>query len=104
MRRATVNFIVDAIAFLALLCLTVTGLLLKYAPRGGGRGPGESRDWLGVSHHVWGDIHFIASVVFVVLILVHVVLHWTWIQGSVKSMFVPSACQSLEGEGRAQNK
>ena len=100
MRRATVNFIVDAIAFLAFVCLTVTGFVIKYAPHGRpGGGPGLSENWLGVPHHAWGEIHFVASVVFVVLVLVHIVLHWTWIKGSVKSMFACSACPPAEGEG-----
>jgi hypothetical protein len=99
MRRATVNFIVDAIAFLAFVCLTVTGFVIKYAPHGRpGGGLGQSENWLGVPHHAWGEIHFVASVVFVVLILVHIVLHWTWIKGYIKSMFVSAPSQLSESK------
>ena len=100
MRRATVNFVIDAMAFLAFVCLTVTGVLLKYAPRGRGGGPHGSGDWLGVSHEVWSDIHFVASIVFVVLILVHIILHWSWVKTSVKSMFASS--RSVPAESKAE--
>jgi hypothetical protein len=117
MRRATVNFIVDAIAFLDLLCLMGTGMVLKRVlPPGsgggggygqgfrGGRGPVEAREWLGMGRHDWGDVHFKLSVVFVVLILVHIVLHWNWITGCAKSVFARTACSPSQAEGPAQSK
>ncbi len=104
MRRATVNFIIDAIAFLAFVCLTVTGLLLKYAPRGRGAGPHGSGDWLGVSHEVWSDIHFVASILFVVLILIHILLHWNWIAGCTRSLFARTPCPPAEGSRLKQGE
>ncbi len=56
----------------------------------GGRGPGpggdQVRQLLGLGRHDWGDIHFILALVFVGLILVHMVLHWTWIKVYAKSV------------------
>ncbi len=105
MKRATLNFIVDSLAFLDLLLLTATGGVMKWVlPPGsgggygrgyrGGRGPaGESmRQWLGLGRHDWGDVHFIMALVFVFLILVHIVLHWTWIKTCVRSS--RSRCQA----------
>lgn len=120
MRRATVNYIVDAIALLNLLCLAGTGIILKFVlPPGsggggagggygrgfrGGRGPVEVRDWLGLARHQWGDVHFVLAIIFVVLILIHLVLHWNWIKACTKSIFIRSACPPPEGGGPVQNR
>jgi hypothetical protein len=106
MRRATLNFIVDLIGFVDLLLLAATGSVMKwvlppgsgggghgygYGFRGGrGPGPGQARQLLGLGRHDWGDVHFILALAFVLLILVHIVLHWTWIKTCAKSILFPS--------------
>ena len=98
MRRTTVNFIVDFISFLDLLTLAFTGLIIKYIlPPGsggghgfgyrGGRGAVEAKTLWSMTRHEWGDIHFYISVLFIALMLVHLVLHWTWIKCYFKSLF-----------------
>ncbi|MGD8786919.1 MAG: DUF4405 domain-containing protein [Phycisphaerales bacterium] len=100
MKRVTLNFIVDFLAFLDFVCLAVTGFIIKFVlPPGtggrgqaitGGRGLGAGeriRELWSMGRHDWGDVHFILSVIFVVLVLVHVVLHWTWIKCYIKSLF-----------------
>jgi hypothetical protein len=100
MRRTTLNFIVDLIGFVDLLLLAATGVILKWVlPPGsgghgrgfhGGRGGEHIRDLWGMGRHDWGDIHFVLSLLFIVLMFVHLVLHWTWIKTCVKSIFAPS--------------
>jgi hypothetical protein len=109
MRRTTANFIVDAIAFLDLLCLAGTGMILKFVlPPGsgggggygrgfrGGHGPVEVRQLLGLGRHDWGDVHFVLAVIFSVLMLVHLILHWRWIVTCTKSIFWPSRQTTCE--------
>lgn len=98
-RRATVNFIVDLAGFFALLGLICTGFIIRYIlPPGtgggygrgyrGGRGSAEGiRELWSMTRHEWGDVHFYFAVVFVTLMLVHLVLHWTWIKCYFKSLF-----------------
>lgn len=108
MRRATLNFMVDLIGFVNLLLLAATGAVMKwvlppgsgggggghgYGFRGGrGLGPGgaQVRQLFGLGRHDWGDIHFILALLFVFLILVHIILHWTWIKTCGKSILFPS--------------
>ena len=97
MRRATVNFIVDLVAFLSLLALAFTGFIMKYIlPPGsggrgrgfrGGRGTGEIEDFWSMTRHEWGDIHFYLAVLFAALMVIHIILHWTWIKNYFKSLF-----------------
>ena len=108
MRRTTLNFIMDLIGFFNLLLLATTGAVMKWVlPPGsgggggghgygfrGGRGPGpgagQVKQLLGLGRHDWGDVHFILAVLFVLLILVHIVLHWGWIKICAKSILFPS--------------
>ena len=101
MKRTNLNFIVDLISFLDLLGLAVTGFIMKYIlPPGtggrgrvfrGGRGAGEYvgehiKDLWSMTRHEWGSIHFYLAVIFVVLMIVHIILHWSWIKAYFKSL------------------
>lgn len=101
MRRTTLNFIVDLISFVDLLLLAVTGAIMKWVlppGSGGGHGygfrrgrdPGEVKALLGLDRHDWGDIHFVLALLFLILILLHLILHWTWIKTCTKSLLFPS--------------
>ena len=111
MRRATLNFIVDLVGLVNLLLLAATGSVMRWVlPPGsgggggygfrGGRGPGPAdgqvRQLLGLGRHDWGDVHFILALVFLLLILVHIVLHWTWIKTCTKSILFPSCKASCD--------
>lgn len=111
-KRTTFNFIVDAFALAVLLCLTATGSILKFIlPPGsgggqghgyrGGRGAAEAKSLFNLYRHDWGDIHFILALIFIVLILVHILMHWKWITNTTTSILFPShrARPSTDGEG-----
>ncbi len=90
MKRGTLNFVVDFVSFINLVCLALTGFILKYIllPGTGGRGrvlhggrSGEQIKQLwSMTRHQWGDIHFYLALLFVVLMALHIFLHWSWIK------------------------
>ena len=96
MKRSSLNFIVDLASFLNLLSLIFTGIIIKYIlpPGSGGRGRdlhgGQGReqikDLLSMTRHEWGDIHFGLAALFVALMIVHIILHWSWIKNCFKSL------------------
>jgi len=99
MKRGTLNFIIDFISFVNLLCLAVTGFIMRYIlpPGSGGRGRmlrggrggqvGEQiRELWSMTRHEWGDIHFYLAVLFAILMVVHIILHWGWIKNYFKSL------------------
>jgi hypothetical protein len=95
MRRATVNFIVNLVSFVVLLGLSVSGFILMIPHHGqgfrGGRGPVETSEFLGLNGHEIGEAHQWLGIIFVVLMLVHLVLHWDWVKCYVKSIFSGAA-------------
>ncbi|OGP57715.1 MAG: hypothetical protein A2V67_16575 [Deltaproteobacteria bacterium RBG_13_61_14] len=81
MQRTKVNFIVDAVAFVALVLLTATGVLIRYVlPAGSGR---FSALW-GMDRHGWGQLHYWFSVVLMAAFGFHLFLHWRWVVNVVK--------------------
>ncbi len=96
MKRVTLNFIVDLISFVNLMGLAFTGIIIKFIlPPGtgglgrqlsGGRGREPVEQLWSMTRHEWGDIHFYLAVLFIVLIVVHIILHWSWIKNYFKSL------------------
>jgi len=76
MKRSSLNFFIDIIAFVGFVILTITGVLMRYVlPPGSG---GFSTIWQ-LDRHEWGDIHFWVSVIFFAILSLHLLLHWRWI-------------------------
>lgn len=76
MKRTNVNFLVDALALVALVLLAATGAVVRYVlPVGSGHG---SALW-GLDRHDWGHVHFWVAIAFCVGMVLHLALHWGWI-------------------------
>jgi hypothetical protein len=89
MNRLWINFWLAAAAFLDLLALGTTGLLLRYlVPPGRGRGGWAAAEpsffWL--HRHDWRDLHFYFAAVFLLLAATHLLLHWKWISCRLREL------------------
>jgi len=84
MRTATRNYIIFFILVLLALFQTVSGFILWLVlPRGGGgymggRGTATQATFLW-ERHTWVDLHNWVAVALVVVVVIHVVVHWRWI-------------------------
>jgi hypothetical protein len=68
----------DLVLFLSACMLTGTGLLLAYRlPHG--QGHAGRVLFLGYGRHEWGDIHTWLAYVAIFLVVVHLLLNWTWL-------------------------
>jgi hypothetical protein len=83
MKRDMVNFIVGLMSFIVLVALMSSGVIIALPHE---HGPGEKRI-LGIGRGEWGDIHLWLGVTFVVLMVVHIILHWSWVKTYFKAMF-----------------
>ncbi len=69
------NFVVDAVVFTLFVCLTTTGILMRYTlPPGAGR----QVSVLGLDRHDWGALHFYLALALLAALAVHLFLHWRW--------------------------
>jgi hypothetical protein len=64
---------VDAIAFIALILLVATGVLLDWTLP---PGSGHRVTVIGLDRHQWGDLHLWIAVAFCAALSVHLALHW----------------------------
>jgi len=81
MKTATLNFVIDAVAFAAFVLLASTGILVRYVlPAGSGR----FRALWGMDRHEWGQWHFWIAVALMSALALHLLLHWRWIACMVR--------------------
>ena len=81
MRKAQVNFIIDALMMLAMAAIIGLGLLMKYVLVPGREaddlyGAGAGLTWLGMDRHQWGLVHFWIGAGLAGLLALHIILHW----------------------------
>lgn len=86
MKRAKLNIIIDALLSLCIAAIVGIGLLIKFVLVPGYQrweiyGRNVSLFLWGFDRHQWGTIHFIIGLVFLGLLVLHVVLHWSMIMG-----------------------
>jgi hypothetical protein len=86
MPKSKLNFIIDALMFLCLMALAGLGFLMKYVlPSGRDAwakyGSNLQLSWLGWDRHDWGDIHLYLAFALLILLALHVILHWRQILG-----------------------
>lgn len=75
MRRTTINFVVDLVAFVVMLGMIATGLVVRFALP-----PGTGGRWViwGMGRHDWGGLHYYLALGLLALLLLHLALHWAW--------------------------
>ena len=87
--KSKLNIIIDMIMLMLMLPIAGIGLLMKYVLLPGFErnvlyGNDVDLEFLGFTHHEWGSVHLLLSVVFLVLLVLHLVLHWKMIVALVK--------------------
>jgi hypothetical protein len=76
MKRVNLNLLINFLSVTFFVSIITTGILLHYIlPPGTGR---YVTIW-GMDRHQWGGLHFWIAAVFILLIIIHLYLHWRWI-------------------------
>ena len=85
MRKATRNYLLVLIMFLLALFQAVSGFVLWFVLPRGGRGGGLDAEitflW---SRDTWIYLHTWVAVALLVMLVLHLVLHWKWIVQTTK--------------------
>lgn len=82
--QSKLNLSIDIIMLLLLMPMTGIGLMIKYVllpgtERNERYGSDVDLEFMGLTRHEWGSVHLIISIVFLVLLLIHIILHWKMI-------------------------
>jgi hypothetical protein len=84
MKRILDNLHVDLVAAVIMVAMVATGYILRFPLP-----PGTNKYltlW-GLTRHQWGTVHFWISTALLVLVVVHVCLHWKWVVVTIKRRF-----------------
>jgi len=94
-KRTTINALVDIAALILFIPSLISGLVLYLVlPEGGGRGSGWA-SCLGIARYQWVTMHNYTSLVFAVLIIIHLLLHGYYFR-NIRKCLVPEKTQVLE--------
>ena len=84
MKRTPPNLLVDLLAALGLLCIVLTGYILRFPlPPTTNR----THELWGLSQHDWGMIHSWAGLALLAVLFAHRVLHREWIFINIRRRF-----------------
>jgi ABC-type dipeptide/oligopeptide/nickel transport system permease subunit len=89
-RKATRNYVLALLMALLALFQAVSGFVLWLVLPGGymgGRGAAVGRGTFLWSRATWLNLHDWTAVALVVIVVVHVILHWGWIVRMTRSYF-----------------
>jgi hypothetical protein len=81
MSKPKLNLIIDMLLLLCIAAMAGIGLLMKYVLIAGyQRWEIYNRNvelfFLGLDRHDWGAVHFVIGLFFLVLLILHIILHW----------------------------
>jgi hypothetical protein len=76
--RTATNFALDCVAFFALLAVLWSRMVTYVVVPPPVAGEPPIRLW-GLGHAAWDAMNFWITMAFAVIVLVHLILHWTWV-------------------------
>ncbi len=81
MNKAAQLWFVNIFSFVLFSILTLTGLInWLFVPRGGGAGGGFTV----TLRHFLRDVHEWTALMFIIMTIVHLALHWTYIKSNLQ--------------------
>jgi predicted ferric reductase len=86
MSKNKLNFLVDFLALLSFLVTAKTGLIIFFFLPDGVR-QGRYQEFFGIAKSTYSAIHDWAGIILIILVVIHLILHWQWIVCSIKNLF-----------------
>jgi cytochrome b subunit of formate dehydrogenase len=86
MEKIKINFITDIFLGISFIVTAITGVLIFLFLPGGVR-QGRYQLFLGITKDVWSLVHNYAGIIFIILSIVHLILHGDWIVRMIKRQF-----------------
>ena len=85
MNKAELNYIIDISMAVLFTITAIAGLILFFFLRGIRQG--GYHEFLGVARQVWINVHDFFGIILLILVLMHLALHWNWIICITKRIF-----------------
>lgn len=91
MNKNAWKYLVDTLLFICIFGLALIGILMAFFLAEGPTINDQSKYFLGLHRHQWGDIHLILSLAFIALTIIHLILAWNWVKAQSRRMFKDKA-------------
>ena len=85
MNKSKINYIIDLLTLVSFIITAISGLAIKFFMPSGVR-QGRLQEFLGIQKGSWSEAHDIFGIIFLILVIIHFVLHWNWVACMTKSM------------------
>jgi len=87
MKKSDWQYLIDTLLFLCICGISFIGILMAFFLAEGPSAQESKKYLLGLHRHQWGGIHTYLSLAFILLVLIHLLLSWSWIKGKAKALF-----------------
>lgn len=87
MKKSNWQYLVDTLLFICLVCISFIGFLMGFFLAQGPTAQEADKYFMGLHRHQWGNIHLYISIVFSILIIIHIIFDWKWIKGKAQKLF-----------------
>lgn len=84
MASAKINYLVDFLMVILFIVNAITGLVIFFFLPSGVR-QGSYQTFLGIVKGTWAFIHNWSGIIFIILVILHFILHWNWVVSMTKT-------------------
>jgi len=86
MEKTKINYVIDFLMIISFIVTAITGLVIFFFLPSGLK-QGGYQTFLGIIKTTWSAVHDWSGIIFIILIIVHFILHWNWIISMTKNIF-----------------
>jgi hypothetical protein len=87
MKKSDWQYLVDTLLFISMFGIAFIGILMGFFLAEGPTVRESEKYFLGLHRHQWGDFHLYLSLIFIALVILHLMLSWSWIKGKAQALF-----------------
>lgn len=84
MVKSKINYSVDILMLVFFIINSITGLIIFFFLPSAVK-KGSYQEVLGIIKQKWVDLHNWSGIILLLLIVIHIILHWNWIVSKTKS-------------------
>lgn len=86
MEKPKLNYIIDFLMALSFIVTAITALVIFFFLPSGVK-QGSYRTFLGIIKGTWSTVHDWSGIIFIILVMIHFILHWNWVVCMTKNIF-----------------